>query len=207
MTPGPTQILKTPLTGAFVKIATICSGNTFGARYWTDGKREAPMLPDEPWLRRHPETGELFWTDECEAVAEDPEWEESENYREVQYAEEPTVDDYRSALDSSVASTPEKQRYVLMRFWWAANDSVRHGEASTSSLPDFRERLLQLRALLDTSDPNQRLMSAEVARQLGDFASAEELMNFQFPEGYSHAVALITERIREEDSTLHEITG
>jgi hypothetical protein len=30
-------------------------------------------------------------------------------------------------------------------------------------------------------------------------------MNFQFPEGYSHAVALITELIGKRDSALHEI--
>lgn len=165
------------------------------------------MLPDEPWLRRQPETGELFWTDECDEVAEGSEWEDSENYRDVQYAEHPSADDYRRTLDSGVASTPEKQRYVLMRFLWAANDPIRHGEASTSLPPDFHERLTQLRALLVTSDPNERLMSAEAARQLGDFATAEELMNFQFPEGYSHAVAFITELIGKGDSALHEITG
>lgn len=205
MTPGPTLLLKIPLSGTLVKIPTICSGNTFGARYWTDGKREAPMLPDEPWLRRHPETGELFWTDECEEIAQEPAWEDSESYREVQYAEEPTLDDYRRALASGFASNSKKQRYVLTRFWWAANDPVRNGDA-TASQPDFRERLLQLRALLDTADPNQRMMSAEAARQLGDFATAEELMNFQFPKGYAHAVALIKELIIEKDSALHEIT-
>jgi hypothetical protein len=125
----------------------------------------------------------------------------------VQYAEEPGLVDYRRAMNDDVASTPEKQRYVLMRFWWAANDPVRHGEARTSSVPDFRERLMQLRALLDTTDPNQRLMSAEAARQLGDFATAGELMNFQFPDGYSHAVALISELIGERDSALREITA
>ena len=83
---------------------------------------------------------------------------------------------------------------------------MRHGEASTPSAPDFRERLQQLRALLDKTDPNQRLMSAEVARQLGDFAVAEELMNFQFPEGYSHAVDLITDLIRGRNPALDEIT-
>lgn len=124
------------------------------------------MLPDAPWLRLHPETGEFFWTDECEEIGEEPEWEDSNIYRDVQYAEDPCVDDYRRALGLDVASTPDKQRYVLMRFWWAANDPVRHGEASTSSQPDFRERLMQLRALLDTTDPNQRMMSAEAARQL-----------------------------------------
>ena len=163
------------------------------------------MLPDEPWLRMHPETGELFWTDECEEIAQEPAWEDTESYREVQYAEEPNLDDYRRALASGFASNSEKQRYVLTRFWWAANDPVRNGD-STASQPDFRERLLQLRTLLDTANPNQRMMSAEVARQLGDFATAEELMNFQFPEGYAHAVALIKELISEKDSALHEIT-
>ena len=30
------------------------SGNTIGASYWTDGKREAKMLPDHPWLAKCP---------------------------------------------------------------------------------------------------------------------------------------------------------
>jgi hypothetical protein len=206
MTLGPNQILKIPLTGTLVKVATICTGNTFGAQYWTDGKREAPMLPDEPWLRQQPDTGELFWMDECEKVATEPEWEESAAHSGVPFAREPGLDDYRRALDGGLASTPEKQRYVLMRFWWAANDPVRHGEVSTPSAPDFRERLLQLRAMLDTTVPDQRLMSAEAARQIGDFDAAEELMNFRFPEGYTQAVNLITDRIGERDSTLREIT-
>lgn len=116
MTPGPNQFLKIPITGTLVKVATICTGNTFGAQYWTDGKREAPMLPDEPWLRLQPDTGELFWTDECEEVAAEPEWEESAAYPGVPFAREPSLDDYRRALDGGMASTPKKQRYVLTRF-------------------------------------------------------------------------------------------
>jgi hypothetical protein len=30
---------------------TLASGNTIGARFWTDGKMEAPMLPDQPALQ------------------------------------------------------------------------------------------------------------------------------------------------------------
>ena len=205
MTPGPIQILKISLSGTLVKIATIASGNTFGARYWTDGKQEAPMLPDQPWLRSHPETGELFWTDECEEVAEETVWEDDESYQDVAFAEEPTLDDYRRALLSGVVSTPEQKRYVLMRYWWAANDAARDGDASAAPPSDFSERLLQFRALLDTTDPNQRLMAAEVARQLRDFSTATHLLDFQFPEGYSRAVNLIKKLTNEEDSTVHEV--
>lgn len=165
------------------------------------------MLPDDPWLRLHPKTGELFWMDECEEVGVKPAWGGSATYPGVPFAREPGLDDYRRMLDEGGASTPEKQRYLLMRFWWAANDPVRHGEASSPSAPDFRERLLQLRAFLDTTVPDQRLMSAEAARQLGDFDAAEELMNFQFPDDYSHAIAIILELIEERNSALREITA
>lgn len=205
MLPGPTYILKIPRSGTLVKIATISSGNNLGARYWTDGKQEAPMLPDKPWLRRHPETGEVFWTDECEEIAVEIPWGDVKNYPDVIFAEEPTLDDYRRALDSGFVSTPKQKQYVLMRYWWAVNDQVRRGNVSNSPPPDFSERLLQYGAMLDTSDPNQRLMAAEVARQLRDFSTATHLLDFQFPEGYSHVVTLLKKLTNEGDSTLREI--
>ncbi|RPJ33675.1 MAG: hypothetical protein EHM17_09410 [Verrucomicrobiaceae bacterium] len=94
-----------------VKFSTIGSGNTFGATFWTDGKREAPMLPDEPWLRKSPSEGALFWSDECEEIgqidlysagSEKPEW------KDLDYAVEPSEDDYAAALQSGLASTPKK---------------------------------------------------------------------------------------------------
>jgi hypothetical protein len=41
------------------------SGNTIGATYWTDGKREAKMLPDHLWLVKCPVCSRLFWVDEA----------------------------------------------------------------------------------------------------------------------------------------------
>jgi len=132
-------------------------------------------------------------------------WEEPGVYRDVQRADEPTLDDYRRALDSGIAATPEQQRYALMRYWWLANDPIRHGDSGSTSPSDLRERLLQFRALLDQTDPNDRLVSAEVARQLGDFAAAAQLIDFRFPDGYAQAVAIIKKLIREQNSALHEI--
>lgn len=188
MTPGPNQILKTPLTGALAKITTIMSGNTFGARYWTDGKREAPMLPDQPWLRMVPGTGELFWTDECEAVGEEEPWTGNSEFANVPYAEEPAVEDYVRALSDGMASSPEKESYIRMRLWWAANDPVRHGKTATPLWPGHRDNLIRLLALLTESDPHQRLMAAEVCRQLGNFTRASELMTLDFPQDYQRAV-------------------
>ena len=163
------------------------------------------MLPERPWLRCHPKTGELFWTDECEKIAEESPWEGEDNYRKVPYAESPSLEDYRRALVSGIASTPEKQRYVLTRYWWATNDPVRRGDKSVPSPTDLQDILNQLLALLDTKEPNQRLMAAEVARQLRDFTKSAKLLKFRFPKNYSLAVKLIKKLNSEKDSVVHQL--
>ena len=205
MTPGPNHILKTPLTGSLVKISTIASGNTFGARFWTDGKREAPMLPDQPWLRCHPDTAELFWTDECEQVGQEEPWGEADEFTDAPFAQEPTIDDYLRALSDGMASSPEKERYIRMRLWWAANDSVRRGETTVPSWRGHNDNLNRLRALLNESDANQRLMAAEACRELGDFTHAAELLTFCFPKDFQHAVNRIKALNDQNDSTVREM--
>jgi hypothetical protein len=68
MMPGPTLIRRCSLCLKLFLQETISSGNTFGASWWTDGKMEAPMLPDEPWLVKCPHCGALLWIDEQEEV-------------------------------------------------------------------------------------------------------------------------------------------
>lgn len=170
-----------------MKIGTITSGNTLGAQYWTDGKCEAPMLPENPLLRKHPTTGELFWTGECEEIAEEDPW--GEEFKDVPFAETPTLSDYQAAIKAGLAETPKKERYVRTHAWWAANDAVRHGGKSEAA-PDV-ENLNRLLELLDQNEPNQRLMAAEIHRELGDFEHCGNLLHFEFPRGYMKAVELI----------------
>jgi hypothetical protein len=61
MRPGPTRILACPHCGALVKQRTLSSGNTFGARQWTDGKHVAPMLPRTPPLARCRQCRDFFF--------------------------------------------------------------------------------------------------------------------------------------------------
>jgi hypothetical protein len=205
MTPGPNIVLKTRLTGSLVKITTIGSGNTCGARFWTDGKREAPMLPDAPWLRVLPDNSELFWTDECEQVAQEGPWGTTADFADVPFADEPSIVDYDRALETGMATTPEKERYVRMRRWWVANDPVRSSAATAATDATHRANLLTLLSLLDDSVPDQRLMSAEIHRELGDFSSAAALLAFQFPKDYDPAVNFIRLLNEKKDASVREV--
>lgn len=202
MTPGPHKILKTAQTGSLVKIESLNSGNTIGARFWTDGKCVAPMMPDTPWLRRHPVSGELFWTDECDEIATEVPWGDSNEFPGVPFADEPTLEDYRHTLATGLASSPEKERYVRMRLWWATNDPVRLGE--TDALKD-RDNLQKLLTLLDESNANQRLTAAEICRELGEFGRAAALLEFAYPRGYLRAVSLIKTLNEQKDVEVREL--
>ncbi len=50
MLPGPTIIKRCSDCSQLIEQSTLDSGNTLGAKFWTDGKRYFPMLPDNPWL-------------------------------------------------------------------------------------------------------------------------------------------------------------
>lgn len=221
MIPGPNLILRTP-SGTLVKIHSLLSGNNFRSRLWTDGKLEAPMMTDEPWLRRVPRAAELFWTDECEEIGKEKlgsssmiEWlwskvrgrdpSSEKNYWGVPFARTPGVDDYGRALTIGVATTPEKERHIRMRYWWAANDPVRRGKVPAPSSPDYHENLLRFRTILDTSKPDQRLMAAEVSRQLRDFSGAAELLDFPFSKKLAHLAEVIGTLAKAGDATVREV--
>ncbi len=187
--------MKAPGCNKPVKFSTIDSGNTFGAICWTDGKREAPMLPDEPWLRKSPSEGVIFWTNECEEIGQinlcsydevNPEWED------LEFAEEPTETDYLHATRNGTGDTKERMRYIRMRLWWRGNDRIRRKECT--QLPqEHLENLAELVSLLSEDDAYQKLMKAEVLRELSRFDEAQRLLESDFPDNCQDAVHRILE--------------
>ncbi len=68
MIPGPTHIVGCPSCRAPHRLGSLMSGNTSGARWWSDGKREAPMLPMSPLVARCQGCGRYFWLDRGEPL-------------------------------------------------------------------------------------------------------------------------------------------
>ena len=193
--------MKAPGCTKPIKFSTIGSGNTFGATFWTDGKCEAPMLPDKHWLRKSPSEGVLFWSDECEEIgeidffsheAEKPEW------KDLEFAEEPSVADYLVAISDGTASTVEKMRYIRMRLWWRGNDRIRRKKSA--QLP--KKHILNLSefaSILSDEDENQRFMKAEVLRELSRFDEALRILEGDFSDNYQHAVDRIRSLASSQD--------
>jgi len=66
MTEGPTMVYKCPKCKEEVRRRSLLSGNTFGATYFSDGKRTAPMLPEFPAIVKCGKCGGFFWLENGE---------------------------------------------------------------------------------------------------------------------------------------------
>lgn len=184
---------------------TLGSGNTIGARFWTDGKRVAPMLPDSPWLVKCPHCKTLVWIDEQRKVGEVPPWVSAPaEFPDARPAKTPAFTDYAKFIKAGVRDR-EHERYVRTRAWWAGNDPRRKDQQPTP-LTDFESQNLRaLVKLLDEADGMDRLMKAEALRELGEFAAAEELLAVKFDDDLRHAVLFIRDLIQKRMTAVAEL--
>ena len=214
MTPGPTLVIKCPHCGALALQPTCGSGNTFGARYWTDGKMDAPMLPEEPEITRCGPCAGYYWVRTAKKVGEfDPsedtsqvprEWLDAELVRDLAESE------FLQAIELGVMLKANDEVYLRMHAWWAGNDRWRDLEAddalpaNTTTPEAHRANMDKLMALLGARGPQQRLMKAELARELGQFDECLRLIKTAPPD-YAIAASLIREMAQAGSTQVAEI--
>src|SRR5262245_39857507 len=108
MMPGPDRIVACPHCNGLAKHLTLLSGNTIGARTWTDGKQLAPMLPRPPAVVKCRHCAECYWLSEAREVGSldrwrggtvDPAWEAAE------LVAEPTEEGYYQAIEKGLAKS------------------------------------------------------------------------------------------------------
>jgi len=194
MLPGPNYYYRCPRCSTVAYRRSIASGNTFGAAYWSDAKREAPMLPESPALVACPACDAYLWIASLKPIGEhdpyrsivrqlvghrpiDGDQEPPAEWRTASQFRVPEAKDLAQALDAGVADTPERERYLRVRLWWSLNDSHRRSDnrdAPRSDRERFQGNLDRLAALLGDT-PNDTLLRAEIARESGSFARSIEL--------------------------------
>jgi hypothetical protein len=169
------------------------SGNTIGAKIYTDAKREAKMLPDHPALVKCPKCSRLFWVEE--AVGVDSGFEAAEGKQKVLAPSEKEMLDFLAGQ----ALPKEKEFYLRMRCWWNANDPWRGlSDPKPAFSPEQVKNLEALSALFDESLPDHRILKAEIARELGNFDECLLLLSYQFEQDYDWAVGFIKKLAEEK---------
>ena len=207
MLPGPNLIKQCSQCEQPFAEPTLMSGNTFGATFWTDGKREAPMLPETPWLVKCPHCGQMLWLDEAKELGEEEPFGRSSRWPGARRYAELTESDYLAAVGMPLADSAEKVRYIRMRAWWAANDRLRRdsGEAGGAVPEDTRHNMEALLAGLSEADQQERLMRAELARELGRFDEAVRLLATNYSDELQHVVRRISDLVKERKTRVETL--
>lgn len=206
MIPGNSIIRKCPSCEGSIRQRTLMSGNTIGARFWTDGKMEAPMLPSYPPLVRCPHCNGLLWLPSAEEIGTEPPFESG--IPGIDDPPDPTEQDLLEALKVPPAGAHDREMFIRIQAWHAANDTVRQdGHADVAFSPEMQSNMEDLFRLLDPGNPDQRIMKAELARELGRFEEAEYLLDYAFRDDRMVTVRLIRDLALERDRTVAEVTG
>jgi hypothetical protein len=206
MRPGPDRIVACPSCGAAARHITLLSGNTLGARVWTDGKQMAPMLPSPPEVVQCHACPTAYWLRSAKVVS-GPDRAMSVG-SDVPRVEEPSEQEYYDAIAAGLAKSAEEEVRLRVLAWWRANDELRSYEEGVR-LPQrqlaqaFRENVETLVSLL-ANEQTDLLMRAEALRQLGRFDDAERVLRAVELE-YAWVADQIAEHCRNRDTAVRPI--
>jgi hypothetical protein len=185
MIPGPIYIYKCPHCGNILRNDSLLSGNTFGAKRYSDGRIIAPMLSENPdltkckqchtffWLSKLIEIGSIDYSARKERTNISYEWRYAKN------AEFLNISDYFKALAQGLAENKGEEIYIRKKIWWAYNDRIRNSENIFKSKNDekrWADNVNKLLALLDKTNVNEQIMRAEIHRNLGNFEQCIEIL-------------------------------
>jgi hypothetical protein len=169
------------------------SGNTIGAKLYTDAKREAKMLPDHPALVKCPVCGGLFWVEEASEL--DVGFGAAQGKPKVMAPSAKEIQDFLAKHDLP----KDKEIYLRMRAWWAANDVWRwHPNTKPVFSNEQVKNLQTMSEMLNESKPAHRILKAEIARELGRFDECHRLLTYQFEKDYNWAVDFIRKLAEEK---------
>ena len=208
MMPSATIYRDCPSCDGLLIQRTLLSGNTIGARYWTDGKMDAPMLPQYPALVRCAHCQTLLWLPEAREHDSGTLSKRMETVFGARFPIAPTEADYLEAIHSGLAPDAEREIYCRIHAWHCFNDARRDQKnaAELGELSDVAaSNMKALFVLLDRLKPDQRMLRAEIARELGRFPEALGLLNFDFGDDYAATANVIRELARQNKTGVAQV--
>lgn len=215
MLPGPNQVVACPSCKGLAQYMTLESGNTFGARLWTDGKQIAPMMPRPPAVAKCRHCADCYWLADAEAIGTYIPWDEEDKKFHPDWVaapaiKEPTEDEYYEILEKCVDKHPDREKSLRIFAWWRRNDAFRDmgdGEPNppASDSKKWRDNLEALAPLLTEDGDHDRLMKVEVLRELGQFEAAEQLLSQIDAPEVAEVVAQFRSLCEEQETGVREL--
>ena len=182
MTPGPEVVISCPACKTLSRFSTISSGNTFGSTLWSDGYRHCPMLETPTPVIQCQACSKVFLKWKAEEIGkfspyggsfgfDDLDDEETpEEWKQAPKVQTPNEDDFYQAIDNGLPQNKKEEKNLRVTAWWQSNDRYRGDLLSTEKKNDEpvlkkrEDNMKKLLGLMDKTNPNDQIMSAELFR-------------------------------------------
>lgn len=205
MRPGSIKIIKCEKCFDLICVGTYTSMNTMNSEIWTDGRIFGIFYSRPEPIVKCPYCLEMIWKEEQEEIDSVP-YSNSVPCENIMYVKSLELQDYYDMLCDSNLNN-KKERYIRIQIWQLENDSRRplDGEACTTKRTiikkDFSLReiynMKSLLHLLDSNNELERIMLAEVNRNLSRFDVAYRLLDKDFSDK-NIGIALFIRRLTIE---------
>ena len=221
MQAGPDQIIACPHCGALEYYETLISGNTCGAKLYSDGKQIARMLPRPPpyvechschkthWLRDATKVGALWSRDHS------PDDNCPQSWAEAPLVESPSEGKLYEVIEGVAENcSAEELRQLRILAWHKRNDAYREDpEAKVDLTPLAEKNMVNLSIEWDQESasnnlsPGVILMRAELLRELGHYEAALAILENNKWGNLEESAHQLAELCRQKNSRMVEITG
>jgi hypothetical protein len=210
MIPGPTLIIRCPNCTNLLSKRSLRSGNTIGAKLYSDSKRVAPMLLEFPTITKCEKCQNIFrvadakeiGSYEFDASAVRKEWANAQRVTFLSYLE------YYSVLNTELIRSKEDEIFIRTRILWEYNDSYRKGRTTHESEDGKmkkKENIEVLLALLDKTNENQKLFMAELYRNISQFEESLELLNSVHDEKLNWIKERMIEECKKQNTLVFQV--
>lgn len=215
MIEGPDIIYECPKCKKLLRRGSLASGNTFGARIYSDGKRISPMLPEFPIITKCPQCEKIFWIKDARKIGEryyGNLYQGIQSEEKLKTAEDMrflTIDEYNTALKENIYSTTDEELYIRLKIWRMFNDRVRNGEYQFTSENDmylWMENVIRLPDILDVNNETHKIIMAELYRNYGDFENCLKMIRSIESEENKWLIKEFERECKNKNTKVFELT-
>ena len=193
MNPGNAKIIKCPFCGTKKEVMTLLSGNTFGARIWSDAKRIAPMLPEVSIVQKCPKCGKYYLN-----VGQPDEYGEDISFELGTLSYQEWKEAYFQFMnDKEYKVFAEHLKLELIQ---AYNDCFREDSISVPAPGDDDFIAGIIKEYIDSKDWNEitPLLKAELYREAGEMENCSKVLSEIDQETLQDFETKIFEAIKEK---------
>lgn len=202
MLPANSLVVKCPHCGGEKELFRLGSGNTFGAKQWSDSKQIFPMLPRISPVQKCPKCGRYYlWTRlSHEDMREGGSCSFETGWLSFEQAMEASQD-----IDQP---SDNELRVLAIVTVWAYNDIVRNGkdpsELQRTMFVDYVSKVLSNHEDLFEND---RILLGELHREIGNYDECVSILGSFVPNNdfEKSIVSSIIEKANGRDDKVFEI--